>query len=162
MILAVPGGLDVPVEPCHGHIWIRCPLQFTGVSVNGDHIISITFDPSTTPPHSCLPAQLSRDEVAVRTVLGGILVHAAEQSLLAGLIVNAQLREYRVYLGQNGAVEGIDGSQVLIVLPWVGHRLVLGHDSGGSRILITGSTMNVFTVCVVGGVVQRPSKCKRE
>lgn len=92
------------------------------------------------------PAQLGRNEIAVRAVLRRVLVHAAEQSFLARLVVDAQLCEYRVDLRQDGTVERVNGGQAVAVLPGIGHRLVLGHDSGGSGILITWPSGNVFTV----------------
>lgn len=92
------------------------------------------------------PAQLSRDEIAVRTILRWVLVHAAEQSLLAGLIGYSQLREYRIDLHQNRSIERINSRQIVVVLPRIGHRLILCRDSRGGWTLNTGNIFNVFAV----------------
>lgn len=161
MLLSVPGSLDVPVEPRDGRIRGGCPLQLGGVSESTRRGQLIAHFPLLVKylllRFIVSPAQLGRDEVAVRTVLRRVLVHAAEQPFLARLIVDAQLRKDRVDLGQYGPVEGVDARQVVVraVLPGIRHRLVLGRDSGGSRILKSWSTGNVFTVCFVVVVVAK-------
>lgn len=93
------------------------------------------------------PAQLSRDEVAVRTVLCWILVHAAEKAFLTRIIGYTQLREYRIDLHQNGPIERIDGCQiVVVVLSGIRHRLILCRNSRGSRTLNTGYIFYEFAV----------------
>ena len=120
----------------------------------------------TSPSIACRipisPAQLRRNKVAVRTVLRRILVHATKQPFLARLFAHAQLGEYRVDFGQNRSVEGVDGRQIhRSILSGVGQsrRLVLGGDSGGSGILITGSAGNVFTVF---GASRCRGRCKEK
>lgn len=54
-----------------------------------------------------LPAEFRRNQIAVRTVLLRLLVHAADQPLPAGLVRVPDPVEHLVDLLQNGAVEGI-------------------------------------------------------
>lgn len=54
-----------------------------------------------------VPTELGGDEVAVRTVCGRILVHAADDALLAQFILDAQLFDDFVDLQQYGTVERI-------------------------------------------------------
>lgn len=88
VILTIPSRLDVSVESRDCHIRTRRPLQFTDIPAKnreGDEkplsIDTLLHQLNTKQKSSenlFSPAQLCRDEVTMRTILRGILVHTAQ------------------------------------------------------------------------------------